>query len=174
MFACTGDMESVNSSETRESDVEELHDPNSVDKVESPDRSKYIDEEIASNVILEYGPVNENVNAVIENESFPVQFYEGTLMKALGAAAGFSLRFTPYDFWDDDLEMEVKSDFDYTIDVNLSREQNTVLEFVDYTDETENLAWDYFENLFQIYYYEKEGNNFPLKFVNLGKTDWDG
>ena len=95
-------------------------------------------------------------------------------MKASGAAAGFSLRFHPFDEYDYDLEQTIKSKYDFDLDVILTKEQNNTLGFVDYSKGTNNLAWDYFENLFKVYYYEKEGSNYPLKFINEGKTEWDG
>ena len=174
LVACTGNIEGKEENLTTDSDTPEMRSTETVEEVNTPDRAIYVDDQIAAEVGLEFGPVDEVVYANVDGETYPVEIYEGTMMKASGAAAGFSLRFTPYDKYDYATEQTIKSKYDIDLDVILSREQNDVLGFVDYTDATNNLAWDFFENLFKVYYYEKDGNNYPLRFINEGKTDWDG
>ncbi len=60
-----------------------------------------------------------------------------------------------------------------TFDLNI--DQINYLDFTESNAETNNIQWDFFENLFGITFYVDENqNNRPLKFENLGKTDWDG
>ena len=140
-----------------------------------PNRDVYIDENVAANIVLSFDGADETVFAEEENgQKYEVKLYEGTLMKASGAPTGFSLRFSPFDLYDYELERNIKSIYSDDLDIILNSEQNKALGFVDYSDETENITWDYFENLFKVYYYEKEGLNYPLKFINEGKTEWDG
>jgi hypothetical protein len=146
--------------------------------VEKPDRSEMIDESISSNVELEFGEnelAQKTVFALVDGGKYLVEKYEGTFMKASGVNGMFLLKFIPFSSWDDNLDMEVKSPFDFDLEIFLRKDQNDELGYVDYSKATNNIAWDYFENLFTIYYYENdEGEAFPLKFVNLGKTEWDG
>lgn len=148
--------------------------------LEKPDRSEVIDESISAEIELEYGEIGSElvqkpIFALINGTKNLVKKYEGTFMKASGINGMLLLKFVPYSYWDDNLELEVKSVFDSNLELYLSKNQNDVLGFVDYSKATNNIAWDYFENLFTIYYYENdEGEAFPLNFINLGKTEWDG
>ncbi|MBD3637228.1 MAG: hypothetical protein HUJ25_07755 [Crocinitomicaceae bacterium] len=173
LLACEG-KQVIHKNDRSETAVVELTNPDNVAAPEKPDRSVYINEKIAANVDLKFGEFEKSVYAKVGEEQYKVKVYEGTLMKASGADGGFSLRFSPYDKYDYATERVIKSNYKENLNVLLSKEQNDVLGYVDYTDETNNLAWDYFENLFTVYYYEKEGKNYPLNFVNQGKTEWDG
>lgn len=174
LLGCTGNLETNEPQLTTDTEQSEIHGSEKTQNVNSPDRSVYIDEQIASEVTLEFGPLDELVYANVNGETHPVKLYEGTMMKASGAAAGYSLRFQPYDRYDFATERTIESKYDFDLDIILSRDQNDKLGFVDYTDATNNLVWDYFENLFKVYYYETESGNYPLKFINEGKTEWDG
>ena len=146
---------------------------------ETPDHHFYVDDELVPHVELEFGTADsanelKPVLAKINEEKFEVLKYEGTLMKASGNSEGYLLRFEPYNHYDHSTEQEMISKYDFYLDVQISREQNKKLGFVINSEETNNLEWDYLENLFQVYYYVKDGKNYPLKFVDQGKTDWDG
>ena len=172
LFSCGGAEEK----ELSEEDLPFEEEENLV--VETPDRGVYIDETLASEITLEFSQEDEEGNtsvfANVEKESYVVQKFEGTLMKASGHEDGFILHFEPYDFWDEDEGYLVESGYDFAVDIVLTKDQNDALGFVDYTKATRNLAWDYFENLFIIYFYDDDNELRPLKFENLGKTEWDG
>jgi hypothetical protein len=172
LLSCNQVEENDSSLDTQLNEITKVDAKEEIEK--GPDRTQYIDEEIAGELLLSFEGKEQDAFVNDADETYIIQLYEGILMKASGAAAGFSLRFSPYDFWDEEMEMLVESKYDSDLDVLLSKEQNEVLGFVDFTHETKNIAWDYFENLFKIYYYEKEGLKYPLKFINEGKTDWDG
>jgi hypothetical protein len=146
---------------------------------DQPDHSFYVDEDIAPSVNLEFGEADSAemarpVIAIIDNDRYTVVKYEGTLMNASPSNDGYFLRFEPFHEYDDDLEQEIKSEYDFYLDVFVNKDQNKTLGYVEQSESTNNLKWDYFENLFKVFYYEKEGVFYPLKMENLGKTEWDG
>lgn len=145
---------------------------------EVPERSVYIDENLIAGGELVYSDPDENnqkfVYIEIDREKYLVQKYEGQLLKASGHAEGFVLHFEPYDYWDEEEGYFVESKEVGDRDIVLSKAQNDYLGFVDYTKETNNLAWDFYENLFIIYFYDDDEWLYPLKFINEGKTEWDG
>jgi hypothetical protein len=171
LVSCGVETEKVEA-ENNEQDSEEFVSP------ESPDHDFYIDDELIENVDLEFGVADSGeakpVLAKINGGKYRVLKYEGTLMKASGNADGYLLQFEPYNYYDESLEQEVKSPYDYYLDIQISRDQNNYLGYVISSEETNNLDWDYFENLFEILYYENDGKNYPLKFIDNGKTEWDG
>ena len=95
-------------------------------------------------------------------------------MTAASNSEGYQLRFQPFHEIDPDTEQEIKSQYDYYLDLQISRQQNDYLGYVTSSEETNNLEWDYLENLFEVYYYEANGKNYPLKLIDNGKTEWDG
>lgn len=155
--------------------TEEISDPFATELDKAPDRAAYIDDRIAAEVNVVFSKkLSGVVYAELNDTNYNVFTYEGQLMKASGHPEGFQLRFTPYSYWDDDLEMEVKSKHSNNLEIILTKAQNDVLGYIDYTKETKNLAWDYYENLFSVTYFQKDKKFYPMKFENLGKTEWDG
>ena len=118
----------------------------------------------------------EIVNAIIKHETYEILNYEGLLKTGFGmSGALLNLTFIPYDYYDDNLEKMIVSKFQFNINLTITKEQNDYLGFVNYDGSTENIAWDYYENLFTIYYYVADnGDLIPLKFIDQGKTEWDG
>lgn len=140
---------------------------------ERPNRVDFIDENKAADELLAFDEV-ANPCVIKGDVLCPIENYEGTLMKASGLNGGFELKFVPFDDYDHKLDQEIPSPYDFDLKIFLSKSQNDVLGYVDYSEATKNIARDYFENLFTIYYFEFEQNKYPLKFVNQGKTEWDG
>lgn len=176
LFACEADPEASAENEDHSTEPVVMEDPNHQTEF-SIDRAQYIDERIAGTVKLDAANPTEKkdqVYALIQGDRFLVKKYQGTLMKASGTQGGFSLKLDPYSFWDDVTGQMINSPYAESINIYLSKENNDVLGYVDYSDATENLAWDFFENLFTIYYYTDGEKNCPLKFINEGKTEWDG
>lgn len=145
---------------------------------ETPDYSFYIDDELIADVQLEFGMADSGyakpVLATINKKKYEILKYEGTLIEAAGISEGYRLRFQPYNEIDPATEEVIKSKYDFYLDLNISRKQNEYLGYVKASDETNNLEWDYLENLFEIFYYTSEGKNYPLKLIDHGKTEWDG
>ena len=84
--------------------------------LEKPDRSEVIDESISAEIELEYGEIGSElvqkpIFALINGTKNLVKKYEGTFMKASGINGMLLLKFVPYSYWDDNLELEVKSVF---------------------------------------------------------------
>jgi hypothetical protein len=138
--------------------------------------NKYIDQVLVPNALIYQNQAsNDYCEVEVDSVKYEILAYEGRLMSASGSTGGFTLYFEPFNQYDDALEMEIESKYQFKLTAFITKNQNDHLHFIDYTKETKNIAWDYFENLFTIYYYLNEQlDNVPLKFVNLGKTEWDG
>ena len=138
--------------------------------------NQYIDQALVPNALIYQDQAGtEYVEVIVDSVNYEILTYEGRLMSASGSTGGFTLFFEPFNQYDDALEMEIESKYQFKLTAFITKNQNDHLHFIDYTKETKNIAWDYFENLFTIYYYLNEQlDNVPLKFVNLGKTEWDG
>jgi len=167
MFLACGQVE-TEEQETVESEVEE------VGPIEVVNNSQIIDVDLVGNIdVQEQEP--GVFYAAIASETFEILSYEGLLSGARYAEGGFELEFSMYSFWDEDLEMEVESKDRINISFFITKEQNKHLGFIDFTKETELVAWDYFECIFKVNFYMDDArNNIPLKFSNLGKLEWDG
>ncbi|UKN03666.1 hypothetical protein K6119_09085 [Paracrocinitomix mangrovi] len=169
----------VNDKVIDEPQKEVMEDVDHVDVKDAPKREEYIDESIAAHLSLR-NPAKDEVShpntvfVIDADEKYELQTYEGSLMKASGAEGGFNLKLVPFHDYDYNLEMEIRSKYDEDLLVYITKEQNESLGYVNYDKSTNNLHWDYLENLFQVYYYQKEGKNIPTRFINKGKTDWDG
>ncbi|MCB9225014.1 MAG: hypothetical protein R2780_05250 [Crocinitomicaceae bacterium] len=174
LFSCSS---AVEKKMEEANDHVEDQDP-SFSSLEVPEHEFYVDDELVSGVNLEFGASEDEgakpVFARINGTKYEVLKYEGTLMSAFGNSEGYQLRMEPFNHFDQATEQEIKSKYDYYLDIQLNREQNKVLGFVTNDDSTHNLEWDYFENLMEVFYYKKNGKNYPLKFIDHGKTEWDG
>ncbi len=148
-------------------------------KSAGPNIETYVDSKLVNvdfNLQYENPPSKDVVNVLIEGKTYEVLSYEGILKTGFGSPGNkVELAFAPYDYYDDNLEQMMNSQYQFNINLTLTKEQNDYLGYVNYDSSTENIKWDYFENLFSIYYFINENQeNIPLKITDLGKTEWDG
>ncbi|MFT4600109.1 MAG: hypothetical protein ACI857_000279 [Arenicella sp.] len=136
--------------------------------------SKYMDAGLVKSDYVNLGGEDGNISVRDNFEEFEMLQYEGLMTGAHYAEGGFNLEFEPYSYWDDEMEEEVKSPYDFRTTIYITKEQNEYLDFVDFTYETNEIAWDFFECVFEINFYLKGTTSIPLKFSNMGKLNWDG
>ncbi len=136
---------------------------------------KYIDPKLVPEAEVFEDPSISYPEVSFGDNRFEILTYEGVFTRAEVHAEGGTFWFEPYNYWDDDLELEVKSEYQMNMTFDLNKDQINYLDFTELNAETNNIQWDFFENLFGItFYLDENQNNRPLKFENLGKTDWDG
>lgn len=112
---------------------------------------------------------------IIDGEPEEILIYEGQLISTTKLEDGYLLFFEPYNYWDDDLEMTVESETNFSLSLQITKEQADYLGYFEKSSETDDIKWDYFENLFRVSsYIDENQNHIPLKFEDLGKTEWDG
>ena len=140
---------------------------------ESIDGSKFVDFELTGEKeVIEEEGYN---SVIIDGEAQEILIYEGQLMATTKLDDGYMLFFEPYNYWDDDLEMTIDSETNFSVTLQISQKQADYLGFFEESSETDDIKWDYFENLFKVsMYIDENQNNIPLKFEDLGKTEWDG
>ena len=113
--------------------------------------------------------------AKVDSQEVEVLTYEGVLTDARITDEGATLFLEPHVHWDHDLEVEVKSLYEFNISLELTKVQDDYLGFTEINSETNNIVWDFYQNLFLVHYYvDAKQRNIPLKFINQGKTEWDG
>ncbi|MEO9533977.1 MAG: hypothetical protein ABJG68_03195 [Crocinitomicaceae bacterium] len=153
-------------------EVEVLEEP--VQEKEPVDASRFIDFALVG----EHEVVEEEVNVyyvMINDEPNEILKYEGKLVDASKLSDGYLLYFEPYSFWDDNLEMQIESQTNFKLTCVVSKKQVDYLGYFEDAPATNDIKWDYFENLFTLYYYlDEHQENIPLKFEDEGKTEWDG
>lgn len=148
-------------------------------KIILPDHDAYVDELLAPDVLLHFdegsSSETEVVMATVNGKAYEILKYEGQLVDAFATSDGYNYRLDPYHYYDEALEMEVKSPYTFSINLSVTKTQESQLGFYENSSHTNNIKWDWFENLFEVYFYLDENlNNRPLKMSDLGKTEWDG
>ena len=178
LYACSGEKNTEPPLRLNEDTLVEVQEIKEED-LAVKDYDKYVDKDLhEAEIDLVYTNPAEKagLHAIIDGNKYPVMTYQGILKTGFGIASGWlKLIFEPYSYWDDKLETRVESPYDFDLQLLLSAKQNKILGYVNFDSSTDNISWDYHENLFTIYYYENENSElFPLNFINEGKTDWDG
>lgn len=145
-----------------------------VEDVSSIDAEKYLD----FNLVGEHGVLEKEAGVFYfstEKGDFEILTYEGLLTGASYEGEAYSLNFEPFSYFDEVLEEEMFSPNSFNLSLLISKNQNEYLGFIDFSEETKLLNWEFFECIFQINYYLNENQqNIALKFTNLGKIEWDG
>lgn len=160
------------------SDVVSSDEPAVMETPDVPDMDIYVDANLADVSSIRYGGPEENptpVYVTINDEEYEVLKYEGQMTAAYATSDGVDYMFEPYDYYDEEMEETVKSKYQFTMQLSVNDNQESYLGYYANSAETKNIKWDYFENLFIVYFYLNEDlQNIPLKILNEGKTEWDG
>lgn len=136
---------------------------------------QFLDLALVPDAEIYYQSEETYTDVTIDGQDYEIMSYEGLFVEASIGSSGGTFFFKPYDYYDENLEMEVKSEFNFSLSLNLSADQLNQLSYTERNSETNNIKWDFFENLFTVYFYlDEDQNNLPLKFIDSGKTEWDG